>query len=147
MNLENLSDPGSHLKEAIYNLNLTEALKAVALGVKLNEPASNARPLLFQVLGYPALKSDILSIQFEVLNHARFVMSEFLIQNGLLVDSIDESSVEIGNVTIGRITPLHYAVLLNDCEGIQYLVKKGANVSFKVSIFTLSQKGWIWSKP
>jgi hypothetical protein len=59
-------------------------------------------------------------------------MAEFLIQNGILIDSVDMQSFEIEGEKICGMTPLLQAVMLNDCEGIQYLVKKGADVTATV---------------
>ena len=59
-------------------------------------------------------------------------MAEFLIQNGIFVDAVDTFHVEIKGERIGGMTPLLQAVLLNDCEGMHYLVKKGADVAATV---------------
>lgn len=134
VNFKEIVDPYSHLKDAIYKMNLVEALKAVALGVGLNDVEYYPRPLLFQVLGYPAISLDMVSgnTHFEATNHARLVMAEFLIQNGILIDSVDMQQVEIEGEKIGGMTPLLHAVMLNDWEGIHYLVKKGADVTTTV---------------
>lgn len=134
VNLIDIPDPYLHLKDALYTMNLVEALKALALGVGLNDVINYPRPLLFQVLGYPTLSPDLVSgnTPFEATNHARLVMAEFLIQNGILIDSVDMQSFEIEGEKICGMTPLLQAVMLNDCEGIQYLVKKGADVTATV---------------
>ena len=131
VNLNNIADPYLHLKDALYTMNLVEALKALALGVELNNFQYYPRPLLFQVLGYPTLSFDLVSgnTSFEATNHARLVLAEFLIQNGILIDSVDMQQVEIEGEKISGLTPLLQAVMLNDCEGMQYLVKKGADVT------------------
>lgn len=127
-------DPYLHLKDAIYKMNLVEALKAIALGVKLNDLEYFPRPLLFLVLGYPTISNELGSgnTSFEATNHARLVMAEFLIQNGIFIDAVDMQQVEIEGEKIGGMTPLLHAVMLNDWEGIQYLVKKGADVTIVV---------------
>lgn len=131
VDMSKVPDPSAHLLDAIHNLNIVEAQTAIALGAKLNDRSEFSRPLLFQVLGYNRLSSSLPEWPFEPQNYARFVMAEFLIQNGLEIDPVDDAVLDIpeSNLHFGLMTPLLHAALLNDCDGIQFLLKKGADVA------------------
>jgi hypothetical protein len=125
--------PNIQLLGAIQKLDIVEAQKAIASGVRINDIHDFGRPLLFITLGYQVLSPDIKEWRIERSSAAIFVMAEFLIQNGLEIDAVDQNVVCTleNDMKLGMMTAAHYAAILNDHEGFDYLVRKGASLDAK----------------
>ena len=128
-----------YLLNAISNLDIVEASRAIALGAQVDKDPH----LLLFVLGYTELsESDSSSNNLIDLrrwkvstNKSRFLMAEFLIHNGLNCESElnlecvkDDSTL----ISLKQKSTLSISVFLGDYDAVEYLLKK---CSKKVSIF------------
>lgn len=108
-----LSHADSHelLANAISTINIKMVLRFIADGESLNDV-----PALHLALGYkniPPIQKD-----------GRFIMAEFLLQNGANVDGMEETLLPqlFGDVKSATCGALHCAAALQDVEAISYLL-------------------------
>ena len=114
--------PNIQLLGAIQKLDIVEAQRAKASGVRLNDIHDFGMRLLFIALGYQVLSPDIKEWRIERSSAAILVLVEFLIQNGLEIDAVDQNVVCTleNDMNLEMMTAAHYAAILNDHEAFDY---------------------------
>ncbi|KAJ3287941.1 hypothetical protein HK104_008398 [Borealophlyctis nickersoniae] len=143
--------PYDFVLDAVRKNDIPQVMQAVAYGFDLSESSSTHRCLLHEALGFPRpppgqpLKHHphLLTKQLTgVRTTGVFAMAEFLIQNRVNVDAVDEvpavPGMEYGGVNEGpltrRMTCLHYAALYNELGTLTYLCGKGADPKMKDAV-------------